>query len=376
MTIEIRPVINKKDKKDFIDLPWHLHAHDTNWVPPLKIAVKDLLNTEKHPFYQQAKLQLWNAYHNNKCVGRIAGIINHAHNQFHEDKTAFWGFFECENNPETARALFQTVEQWVKIHTMNVLQGPMNPSTNYECGLQISAFDTKPFVMMTQNPPYYADLIETAGYSKAKDLHAWLLDQREAAFDKRLLARAEASAEEENITFRHLDMKRYDEEVANIFAIYNEAWEKNWGFVPMSDAEFRLFAKEMKAIIIPEFILIVEVDGKLAGFGAWLPDINQILTKIRNGRLLPTGLFKLLWHLKVKKSINQGRIPILGVRKEYQSLQLGPLLYLKYLQLAAQYGYHVCECSWILEDNKAMNFGLKLMGAKKYKAYRIYEKLL
>jgi len=376
MTLEIRPVSNSKEKKDFINLPWSLHAHDANWVPPLKIAVKDLLNTKKHPFYKQAKLQLWNAYRNNKCVGRIAGIINHAHNQFHNDKTGFWGFFECENNVETSRALFQTVEQWIKEHNMDLLRGPMNPSTNYECGLQISAFDTRPFIMMTQNPPYYADLVEQANFSKAKDLHAWIIDQREVDFDRRLLAKAEAAAQEERITFRHINMKRYNEEVANIFAIYNDAWEKNWGFIPMSDDEFRLFAKEMKAIIIPELILIVEVDGEMAGFGALLPDVNQVLAKIRNGRLLPTGLFKLLWHAKVKKSINQGRIPILGVSKKYQSLQLGPLLYMKYLEIGPKHGFPVSECSWILEDNKSMNFGLKLMGAKKYKAYRIYDKEL
>ncbi len=376
MTVEIRPVTTKKEKKDFIQLPWDLHAHDLNWVPPLKIGVKELLNTKKHPFYQQAKLQLWNAYRHNKCVGRIAGIINRAHNQFHEDNTAFWGFFECENNAKTSKALFQAVEQWSKAQDMDLLRGPMNPSTNYECGLQISAFDTKPFIMMTQNPPYYVDLVEQAAFSKAKDLFAWLIDHKEATFDRRLIAKAEAATKEENIKFRHVDMKRYDEEVANIFAIYNDAWEKNWGFIPMSETEFRLFAKEMKPIIVPELILIIEINGEMAGFGALLPDVNQVFSKIRNGRLLPTGLLKLLWHTKVKKSLTQGRIPILGVRKKYQSLQLGPLLYMKYLELGPRYGFPVSECSWILEDNKSMNFGLKLMGATKYKTYRIYDKAL
>jgi len=376
MTVKIKTVTTKHEKNEFIDLAWQLHGNDPNWISPLRLAVKNSLDTEKHPFYKQAKLQLWNAYRNGKCVGRIAGIINDAHNNFHEEKVVFWGFFECENNLETATALFNSVENWGKQNGMQILRGPVSPSTNYECGLQISAFETQPYIMMTQNPPYYVELVEKNNHFKAKDLNAWLLDGRQAEFHSRLLSKAKQAEKQESITFRHLDMKRFDEEVENILKIYNDAWEKNWGFVPMSDAEFRQMAKEMKSIVVPELIFIVEVNGEIAGFSLWLPDLNQVMAKIRNGNLFPTGLFKLIWHTKIKKSVTQGRILTLGIRKKFQALQLGPMMYLRYLELAPKLGYPLCECSWILEDNKAMNFGLKLMGAKNYKTYRVYDKSL
>ena len=252
----------------------------------------------------------------------------------------------------------------------------MNPSTNHECGLQVTAFETKPYVMMTQNPAYYPELVEKAGFAKAKDLFAWIIDSRRHAFDDKLISKAKRLEAAEHITFRHIDMKRYDEEVEKLLEVYNDAWEKNWGFVPMNDDEFRHMAKDMKTIVVPEMLFIVEVRGEMAGFGLFLPDVNQIMEKIPSGKLFPTGLLKFLWHTKVRRTMNRGRVITLGVKKKFRHLGLAALLYMRYFEIGPKLGFPSAEASWILEDNRAMNQGLKLMGAELYKTYRIYDKTL
>ncbi|MGE4232618.1 MAG: N-acetyltransferase [Bacteriovoracia bacterium] len=373
--VSIREVSNKQEKDDFLLLPWDIYENDPYWVPPLLMAVKQSLDTQKNPFYKHAKLKLWNAYRGNDCVGRIAGIIDDRHNEFHEEKTGFWGFFECIDDQEVANSLFSQVEAWIKSEGMNTLRGPMSPSTNYECGMQIDAFETKPFIMMTQNPPYYPRLVEAAGFGKAKDLYAWIVsDESRSKVDSRLVEKAKRLEQASHVTYRHVDMKNFDAEVERMLEIYNDAWEKNWGFVPMTDEEFRAMAKDMKSIVVPELILMVEVRGEPAGFGVMLPDVNQAMEKVRDGKLFPTGLLKLLWHTKVRKTVNRGRIPLLGVKKKFRHLGLGSLIYLKYFEVGPKLGYPVAECSWILEDNEAMNLGLKYMNASMYKTYRIYDK--
>lgn len=372
---QVRPVSTKNESDDFFLLPWDLHSKDPNWVPPLRIAVKDLLDTKKNPFFKHATMQLWVAYRDGKRVGRIAGVVDQNHNTFHEEKTAFWGFFETENDIETAKALFGVVEAWSKQKGMAMLRGPMNPSTNHECGMQISAFDTKPFIMMTQNPAYYPELVEKAGFSKAKDLYAWLVDNS-APFDPKLVRRAAQLEQAEHVKYRHVDMKNFDAEIERLLEVYNDAWEKNWGFVPMTDEEFRHMAKDMKQIVVPEMLLIIEVKGETAGFALWLPDVNQVFAKIPDGKLFPTGLLKILWHTKVRKTMNRGRILTLGLKKKYQRMGLAPLMYMRYFQIAPKLGYPIAECSWVLEDNKPMNAGLKYMNGKHYKTYRIYDKPL
>lgn len=375
MSLQILPVVSKSDWRHFFRVPFLLHQHDANWVPPLEISVKSTLS-KKNPFFKRAKLQLWVAYRNGKPIGRIAGIINDAHNQFHNENIAFWGYFEAENDCKVSKALFAAVEEWGIAQGIKTFRGPVNPSTNYECGMQISAFDTQPYIMMPQNPAYYPQLVEAEGYIKAKDLDAWLLDNKKEGFHPRLLSKAENFSKMHDITIRPVDLKRFDQEIENIFVTYNDAWEKNWGFIPMDKDEFIFLAKEMKAILTPESVFIVEVAGEVAAFGIWLPDINQILKRIPNGKLFPTGIFKLLWYTKVKKIINRGRIVTLGIRKKFSHLKLGSLLYTKYSQMLPAAGYPTAECSWILEDNRSMRTALRLMNADQYKTYRIYEKTL
>lgn len=375
MSVQIRPVESKKDLNLFIDIPFQMHGQDPNWVPPLRIAVRDVLDPKKNPFYKHAISKLWIAFKNNKPVGRIVGTIDDTNNSFHSEKTAFWGFYESVNDQEVTNALFETVEKWAKEKGMNNIRGPMNPSTNHECGLQIDAFDTKPYIMMTQNPEYYPQLVEGAGNRKAKDLNAWIVDSAKGNFHEKLNKRAQDLEKNPDIKFRTVQMKYFEQEIEKILDVYNDAWEKNWGFVPMTDEEFRHMAKDMKQIVDPRLLYIVEVKGETAGFGLCLPDVNQVFVKVRDGKLFPTGLLKLLWNTKVnKKTINQGRILTLGVKKKYQPLGLASMMYLRYLTEAPKIGYPKAECSWVLEDNGPMNAGLKYMNGDLYKRYRIYDK--
>ena len=377
MELSVLLITTHRQFRDFIQLPYLLHSDNPNWVPPLQIMVKDSLNIKKNPFYAHAERVLWIAYRRNKPVGRIAFILNKKHNEFHRENAGFWGFFETENNIETASALFNEVEKWAMQKKLTILRGPMNPSMNHECGLQISAYDTKPFIMMTQNPSYYPNLIELMGHHKAKDLHAWLLSQDTISFHPRLLQQANSVFNLDEVTIRYLNKREYLSKLEQLFVIYNEAWEENWGFTPMSHQEFIHLCKEMKNILTSKSILIIEVKGEIAAFGIWIPDINQVLSKIHRGKLFPIGLLQLIWHTKInKKTINQGRIPLLGVLKKFRHLKLGALLYATFLKNLDLAGCRYTECSWILEDNRAMRTGLRLMNAKQYKTYRIYEKIL
>lgn len=376
---QLKLVETKSDWKDFIDLPWSIYQGDKNWVPPLKIAVKDMLDVKKNPFFRHAYMHPMVAYKNGKCVGRIVGVVDDNHNNYWEEKTAFFGFFECMDDQELANALFQEVATWAKSKGMTTVRGPMNPSTNHECGLLVEGFNDTPSVMMTYNPPYYTKLVEGWGFTKAKDLYAYDVDGRKVKFSDRLMAQAEKLKQGGRVKFRPVNMKKFEQEVDIILDIYNDAWEKNWGFVPMDAEEFRHMAKDMKAIVDPELLLICEVAGEPAGFALTLPDVNQAIKTVKNGELLPTGLFKLLWNLKGpgrRKTINRCRILTLGIKKAYRELAIGPLLYSEYLKRGPAQGYPVGEASWILEDNRPMNRALQHMCGERTKVYRIYDRAL
>lgn len=377
-SFQLKPIEDVKGWADFIDLPWDLYAGDPHWVPPLKIAVKDTLNVEKNPFFKHAYMYPVVAYKDGKRVGRIVGVIDDNHNRFHKEQTAFFGFYESINDQGLANALLDEVWRWAQSRGMKTLRGPMNPSTNHECGLLVEGFDDPPAIMMTYNPPYYAELFEKWGLAKAMDLLAYNVDSKNPFSDK-LLAQAEKLKIKSQVTFRPVNMSKFDQEVDKILEIYNDAWEHNWGFVPMSPEEFKHMAKDMKAIVDPELLLIAEVRGEPVGFGLALPDVNQAIKKIPDGKLLPTGLFKLLWNTKGpgrKKTINRCRILTLGIKKAYRTHGIGPLLYSEYLKRGPARGCPVGEASWILEDNVAMNKALQHMCGQRTKVYRIFERTL
>lgn len=376
---QVQFVDSKADWDQFIELPWKIYKDDLNWVPPLRIAVRDSLNVNKNPFFKHAVMHPVIAYRNNEPVGRIVGIIDENHNKFHKEKAAFFGFFECIDDQVLANQLLDTVANWARNKGMETLRGPINLSTNHECGLLIEGFDDPPAVMMTYNPPYYAKLLEKWGMTKTKDLFAYLIKDNRSKFSERLFAQAERLKENSSVKFRSINMREFEAEVERVLQIYNDAWESNWGFVPMDPEEFRHMAKDMKMIVDPELILIAEVRGEPAGFALTLPDVNQVFKKVSDGKLFPTGLFKLLWNLKGpgrKKAINRCRILTLGIRQAYRPLALGPLFYTEYLKRGPARGYPMGEASWILEDNVQMNKALRLMSGERTKVYRIYDRAL
>jgi GNAT superfamily N-acetyltransferase len=371
--ITIKPVQNNKDLKLFIKVPWEIYKNDPVWVPPLIIDRKNLLNRKKNPFFTHAEIEMYIAYKNGEVVGRIAAITNENHNNFHQDTIGFFGFFESINDQAVASALLDQAMNWVKEKGKNGFLGPVNLSTNNEVGLLIDGFDTPPILMMCHNPPYYITLLEKYGLKKAKDLYAWFYDARTMPFPEKIERIARITGERYGITIRNMKLKNINEEIKLIREVYNNAWSKNWGFVPLTDEEIDHMAAELKQIAIEDLLLLAERDGKPVGFSVALPDINQILKKIPNGKLFPTGLFKLLFGIK---KIDTIRVLILGIIKELQHGGLGSMLYLETFRRATARGIYKGEFSWILEDNHTMNRALESMGSKLYKTYRIYEKSL
>ncbi|GAB4014427.1 MAG: GNAT family N-acetyltransferase [Bdellovibrio sp.] len=369
--IQIKTVQSKKDKKVFVDLPWLLYEGDKNWVPPLKMAVNVLLNKMKHPFYMTSETELWIAYKNEVPVGRIMAVHNRAWNEFHEDKKGFFGFFESINDQEVASKLFEAARNWLKARGLNEMEGPVNPSTNYECGTLIEGFDDPPQIMMTYNQPYHDQLIQKSGLKKAKDLFAWRLPL-ENRLPEVMYKIADRAIGRNKITFRNLNKKDWANEVARMHDVYNSAWEKNWGFVPMSKEEFFHTAKDLKSIVDEELVQFIEINGETAGFIVTLPDLNQALIKNPSGKLLP-AIFKIL---NKRKHVNRMRTITLGMKEKFRKGGFETILYVKSFEAGMKIGYKEVEMSWILEDNTPMNKPIERMGSTLYKKYRIYNQNL
>jgi GNAT superfamily N-acetyltransferase len=369
--IEVRPVASRSDLDRFIKLPWRIYAHDPAWVPPLISDVKSVLD-DTHPFHRHADVHLFLAWRGDEVVGRIAAILNHAHNAFHEEKTAFFGLFESVQDAGVVTALLATVERWAADLELDRVRGPMNLSTNDELvgpGVLIDGFDTPPVLMMGHAPPWYAALIEQAGYTKAKDLLAYWIP---AAVQERHIRFAEKVQKRMNVRFRTLDMKRFEEDVALVQDIYNSAWERNWAFVPMSEAEIRHLAKQLKPVIEPEFCILAFVDDEPVGFALMLPDYNTIIRRM-NGRLFPFGFLKLLWY---RRKIDSARILTLGLKPAWRNRGLDALLIHNLIVNGMRRGIRHGECSWVLEDNVGMRRGIENAGGNLYKTYRVFEKAL
>jgi GNAT superfamily N-acetyltransferase len=368
LALEVVTADGKKGLNEFIEFPYSLYRGDALWVPPLRIAVRELLDRAKHPFYANAEAEFFLARRDGKVVGRIAAILDRNHNKFHEENAGFFGFFESTNDPEVAAALLDTARKWVFDRGAVLLRGPVNPSTNYECGMLIDGFDSSPMVMMTYNPRYYPALMEGAGLGKAKDLNAFV--STTATVDEEKIGRvADRKLARSGVTVRPINMKDYDGEVVRMWDVYNAAWKRNWGFVPMTRDEFFLMGKEMKQILKPELVL-GEAGGQPIGFALALPDVNFAL-KRAGGSLFPTGLLKILYYQRLIKDL---RVIALGVVEEHRTSGVAAAFYASLVRAARKLGYSGnCEMSWILEDNVLMTRSLEVMGARHYKTYRIYE---
>lgn len=358
--------------KLFIDFPHELYKNDPNYVPEIFIAQRDLLSPKKHPFHKHSSLQLFLAYRDDKIVGRIAAILNNNHNEFNKTNDGFFGFFDCVNDAEVAGMLFAAAEGWLKEKKINRIIGPVNFSTNETCGLLVEGFTSPPYAMMTYNAPYYLELIEKQGYHKETDLLAYEFHAN--AYNERALKLRETLDErlaKKGITIRQINLKDFANEANKVREIYNQAWDRNLGFVPMTKDEFDYLAKDLKLVLDPAFCLIAEHDGKPVGFGLAIPDINQVQIKVKRGRLLPTGIFKLLLG---KSKINRLRIIALGVTEPYRKMGIEGSFYGAFMKRFVERNMQHAEASWILEDNTMMRLGIENINGKVYKRYRIFEK--
>lgn len=371
---EIVIVSNKKQLRQFVDFPHDLYQNDKNYVPEIFMAQRDMLTPGKHPSHQHLEFQLYLAKLDNKIVGRIAAIYNQNHNAFIKANDGFFGFFDCIDNVDVSNALFEKATAFLKPRGVNNIIGPVNFSTNDPAGLLVEGFDNPPQIMMTYNKPYYAKLVEQFGFQKKINLLAyWFYHRTIPQRVVQLSEHIERRLARNNITIRTINMKDFRQEVTKIREIYNEAWENNLGFVPMTKKEFDYVAKDMKLVMDKDFVLVAEKNGKLVGFMLALPNINEATIHMKRGRLFPTGLFKLLWY---KSKIKTLRVLTLGVLEKYRSSGIEVCFYIKLLQKSREKGYIGGEASWILEHNEMMNRELINIQGEVYKKYRLYEKTI
>ncbi len=367
-TIEVRPVRSQKDMMQFIKLPWSIYKGNQTWVPPLIMDQKVLMSPERNPFFQHAQAEYFLAYANGKAVGRIAGIYDRLYIDFQNENIGFFGFYESINDQAVADALFEAAILWLKGKGVVEAHGPTNPGTNDVMGTLVDAFDMPPVVMMPYNHDYYPTLFEQAGFAKAKDLLAYWLDESLMNIG-RLDRMVELLKKRHKLTLRPINLKKLDEEIDLVREIYNDAWEKNWHFVPWTDEEITHLGKELKPVADPELVLFAYKDDEPVGFSLSLPDVHQALIHVRSGRLFPFGLLKLLYH---QRHISQVRVLAMGIRHKYRGLGVDALFYHRTFRYAEAKGMQRGECSWILEDNHSMKAAMERMGGRVYKTYRVY----
>jgi GNAT superfamily N-acetyltransferase len=372
-SIRVTAALNSRDMRRFLDVPYKLYRGNPHWIAPLRIAQKDILNTNRHPFYKTSDVQMFLAERDGRIVGRIMAILNRAHNEFHNERAGFFGFFEVENDAQASAALLDTAREWLRGHGAEVIRGPMNPSTNYECGLLVEGFDLDPAVMMPYNPRYYGELLEAYGMKKGMDLYSYAIAEEYFIHSNKLQRVAERLRQKSKISVRCVNTKDFKNEVDIVRRIYNDAWSPNWGFVSVSEDEFEHLAKDLKQIVDPKIAMIAEQQTengvKPVAFFLAVPDINRALRKL-NGRLLPFGLPKLLWHSRKIRSL---RVITMGVIPELQSMGIGAVFLDEIYRRGPAAGYITGEMGWVLEDNVLMNRAADLIGGRRLKTYRIYE---
>jgi hypothetical protein len=381
MTLSVRPIEGKKDLETFLHVPWKLGMKDDPlWVPPLLDDYRRLLNPKKSPFLKHGEVQAFLALDDGEPVGRICAQVDFDFDKQwpSEPGVAFFGFFDSKDDPKVARALFDKAEEWARGKSRTRLRGPFTLDSKGETGILVEGFETPPRVGMPHNKPYVGPLIESAGYTKAKDFFCWWYTS--GHIDERTQRIAQRTLDLPNVKVRPMDLKHFRREVDIVRDIYNSAWSSNWGFTPFTAAELEIIATEYKMFVDTEIALVAEVDGKPAAMCFAIPDVNE-LVKDFDGELMknPLNLAKLLYRLKFKRPTH-ARLILLGVKEEFRASHkygtLAAVLYVEVARRGAKRGYVGGELGWTLEDNVMINRGIERMGAKKYKTYRVYERML
>ena len=371
MNTEISEVTSQRERDAFIKFQWRIYANDPAWVPPLIIERKAFLDAKRHPFYRHGDAALFLAQKNGKIAGRIMASDDPNYNSLHETNVGCFGLFECIDDQEVAAALFDAAASWLHKQGRTEIMGPIDYSTNYVCGLLIDGFRFPPTILTAHNPPYYRQLIESNGFVKTKDWYAWwFADPSRAVADlRRLATRYQRRGP---VTIRPANLKNIRGESRRLREIYNQAWAKNWGFVPFTEPEIEFMTKELKPLLIPGFAWIAESGNEPVGFALGLPDINVVLRDL-NGRLtrfgLPIGLIKLLLY---KNRVQKGRLIALGVVQKYRRAGIAEMLVLRVIEETMVKRGITGELSMTLEDNYMINRFLEAIGAERYKTYRIY----
>jgi GNAT superfamily N-acetyltransferase len=357
----------------FIKLPWRLYRNEPHWVPPLISERKRHLDREHNPFFQHAEAEYFLAWREGEVVGRISAHVDHRLNEFHGTNWGQFGFFESEENFDTAGALLGAAEAWLRERGKDNMVGPMDFTTNHECGLLVEGFERRPQILENWHHPYYAAMMDAYGVTKARDLLKWELhiSDREKMLPV-LFELAEKVESEHGVHVRPMHKHDFQNEVRSFMDVYNAAWEKNWAFVPLTDAELEAYAKEIKPILDENWAWIAEKNGEVIGAALTIPDYNQILRRL-NGRLLPVGWIQFL---RARREIDSVRVFALGVKPEYQHTGVAAKFYVEHFNSAARTPQKWGEMGWILETNTAMNRGMEAMGGKIIKKYRVYERVL
>jgi GNAT superfamily N-acetyltransferase len=370
-TVRVVAVNGRAALRQFIDFPHDLYAGDPNYVPELFMAQKALLDRAANPFFQHAEAEYFLAFDPaGKVIGRIAAIDNWLHNEFNGEKTGFFGFFDVINDQQTATALLDQAVEWTRARGMERIVGPVNLSTNETCGLLIDNFETPPYLLTTYNHPYYAKLLEDYGCRIYTDLLSYELIPNQLTPQMIDIGeRLETRLARRGIAIRTLNMRDFDAEITRFLEIYNGSWDKNLGFVPMTEAEVRQMGRDLKSIIDPDFVYFAEKDGQIIGAALTVPNINDILIRIPRGRLLPTGIFKIMLGRKAIKTV---RVVALGILPAYRRTGLDMCFYVRTFQTALRKGITRAEASWILENNVEMNRALHQIGGRMYRKHRIY----
>ena len=370
--LSVREVRTRRDRADFIDLPWRVYAGDPCWVPPLRREVAAFLDPKRHPFYRHGVATQFIALRGGRVVGRILASDDPNYNAEHGTNTGCFGMFESIDDRDVAHALLEAAADWVRARGRTTILGPIDYSVNYPCGLLVDGFETPPRVMMNHNPRYYAPLLESWGLAKAKDLYSWwLTDRIELPWQERALRLFHKTGAK----VRPFRLDDFEGDLRRCQQVYNDMRGGGWGFVRLTEAEFRYFAKQISEIAVPQQVLLAEVDGRAVGFSVTLPDLNEAIAPL-NGRLtwfgLPVGLLRLLWRIRRVKT---ARMLVLGLVEGYRRRGIAEMLILETFDYGKNViGYKSAELGWTLEDNTPINLTIESVGGRRYKTYRIFEK--
>jgi hypothetical protein len=374
--IEVRAVSGcKKGMRDFLEFPYALYKQDPHWVAPLRFERKEFFNPQKNPFFDEAKVEFFVAYQNHVPVGRITAHSDLKYSRTHGDREGFFGFYEAMDDLGVCQALVDRAEKFVREQGHRHILGPFNFSTNHEIGFLKEGFDLPPVVMTTYTKPYYLDHFTRLGYHQEKILYAWWLENVETVPPVALHTFEKVSQKYgDRLLIRNLNFKKLPDDLKIVIDIFNDAWKENWGFNPLSDKELKKMAEELKLIADPRITYLLYKDGEPAACLLGIPDINEVLSTNRSGRLFPTGIFKLLFG---RKKIRTVRVVIMGVKQKFRRLGLDMvMIYHVFNDGLKKTNYRNTEMSWILEDNQPMNSALERLGAKLYKKHVIFGKTL